>query len=62
MMYKETVETFCLNSANSLLVTNFGLNPTSKENPLTCYLISCEVKGVVYHQASDQMLGGTLLP
>ena len=27
-------------------------SPTSKKNPLTCYLISCEVKGVVYHQAS----------
>ena len=24
-------------------------SPTSKENPPTCYLISCEAKGVVYH-------------
>ena len=27
-------------------------SPTSKKNPLTCCLINCEVKGVVYHQAS----------
>ena len=27
-------------------------NPTSKRNPTTCCLISCEVKGVVYHQVS----------
>ena len=25
---------------------------TSKRNPPTCYLINCEAKGVVYHQAS----------
>ena len=25
-------------------------SPTSKRNPPTCCLISCEVKGVVYHQ------------
>ena len=25
---------------------------TSKKNPSTCYLISCEAKGVVYHQVS----------
>ena len=25
---------------------------TSKKNPPTCCLISCEAKGVVYHQAS----------
>ena len=24
-------------------------SPTSKKNPLTCCLINCEVKGVVYH-------------
>ena len=24
-------------------------SPTSKENPPTCCLISCEAKGVVYH-------------
>ena len=27
-------------------------SPTSKINPPTCCLINCEVKGVVYHQAS----------
>ena len=27
-------------------------SPTSKKNPPTCCLISCEVKGVVYHQVS----------
>ena len=27
-------------------------SPTSKRNPPTCYLISCEAKGVVYHQAT----------
>ena len=27
-------------------------SPTSKKNPPTCCLISCEAKGVVYHQAS----------
>ena len=27
-------------------------SPTSKKNPLICYLISCEDKGVVYHQVS----------
>ena len=27
-------------------------SPTSKRNPSTCCLISCEVKRVVYHQAS----------
>ena len=30
-------------------------SPTSKRNPPTCCLISCEVKGVVYHQASISM-------
>ena len=32
---------------------------TSKENPPTCCVISCEAKGVVYHQASDLELGST---
>ena len=27
-------------------------SPTSKRNPPTCCLISCEAKGVVYHQVS----------
>ena len=27
-------------------------SPTSKKNPPTCCLISCEAKGVVYHQVS----------
>ena len=27
-------------------------SPTSKKNPLICCLISCEDKGVVYHQVS----------
>ena len=27
-------------------------SPISKKNPLTCCLISCEAKRVVYHQAS----------
>ena len=27
-------------------------SPTSKIKPPTCFLISCEAKGVVYHQAS----------
>ena len=27
-------------------------SPTSKRNPPTCCLISCEVKGVAYHQVS----------
>ena len=27
-------------------------SPTSKKYPPTCCLISCEAKGVVYHQAS----------
>ena len=27
-------------------------SPTSKRNPSTCCLISCETKGVVYHQVS----------
>ena len=27
-------------------------SPTSKKTPPTCCLISCEAKGVVYHQAS----------
>ena len=26
-------------------------SPASKKNPPTCCLISCEAKGVVYHQA-----------
>ena len=28
-------------------------SPTSKKNPPTCCLISCEAKGVVYRQASN---------
>ena len=34
--------------------------PHRRETPLTCCLISCETKGVVYHQVSDLKLGGTL--
>ena len=30
-------------------------SPTSKKNPPTCCLISCEAKGVMYHQASIKM-------
>ena len=37
--------------------------PHRRKNPPTCCLISCETKGVVYHQTSIYMkLGGTLLP
>ena len=43
---------------------------TSKENPPTCCLISCEAKGIVYHQAPlllwvprmDGFLGQEFLP
>ena len=31
---------------------------TSKKNPPTCCLISCEAKGVVYHQASCEACRG----
>ena len=37
-------------------------SPTSKNpppSPPTCCLISCEVKEVVYHQASDMCSSGT---
>ena len=27
-------------------------SPTLKKNPSICYLISCEAKGIVYHQVS----------
>ena len=37
--------------------------PHRRKNPPTCCLISCEAKGVVYHQASYiWKFGGTLLP
>ena len=41
---------------------DLGVPHRRKPPPSTFHLISCEVKGVVYHQASDKMLGGTLLP
>ena len=38
-------------------------SPTSKKNPPTCCLISCEAKRVMYHQASIyERCKGTLLP
>ena len=38
-------------SASSTCFPQGPRSPTSKINPLTCCLISCEAKGVVYHQA-----------
>ena len=35
-------------------------SPTSKRNPPTCCLISCEAKGVVYHQTYKAASGGYL--
>ena len=34
-------------------------SPTSKIKPPTCFLISCEAKGVVYHQVSISFNVGT---
>ena len=37
-------------SADLSMLLQGPRSPTSKRNPPTCCLISCEVKGVVYHQ------------
>ena len=39
-------------SASSACFPQGPRSPTSKKYPPTCCLISCEAKGVVYHQAS----------
>ena len=39
-------------SASSTCFPQGPRSPTSKINPPTCCLISCEAKGVVYHQVS----------
>ena len=39
-------------SASSACYPQGPRSPTSKIKPPTCFLISCEAKGVVYHQAS----------
>ena len=50
-------------SASSACYPQGPRSPTSKIKPPTCFLISCEAKRVVYHQASNIWeLGGTLLP
>ena len=38
-------------SASSACFPQGPRSPTSKIKPPTCFLISCEAKGVVYHQA-----------
>ena len=38
-------------SASSTCFPQGPRSPTSKIKPPTCFLISCEAKGVVYHQA-----------
>ena len=37
-------------SASSACFLQGPKSPTSKKNPSTCCLISCEAKGIVYHQ------------
>ena len=52
-MLRNVLGMLATSSASSACFPQGPRSPTSKIKPPTCFLISCEAKGVVYHQASN---------
>ena len=50
-MLRNVLGMLAMSSASSACFPQGPRSPTSKIKPPTCFLISCETKGVVYHQA-----------
>ena len=50
-MLRNVLGMLATSSASSACFPQGPRSPTSKIKPPTCFLISCEAKGVVYHQA-----------
>ena len=55
-MLRNVLGMLVTSSASSACFPQGPRSPTSKIKPPTCFLINCEVKGVVYHQASMALL------